>query len=56
MKAQFPSVVWQASGGIGSLEDIRRLGPTQVDGVILGRALLEGKFTLEEALACWQDA
>ncbi|HBY84294.1 MAG TPA: 1-(5-phosphoribosyl)-5-((5-phosphoribosylamino)methylideneamino)imidazole-4-carboxamide isomerase, partial [Colwellia sp.] len=22
-------------------------------GVILGRSLLEGKFTLEEAIACW---
>ena len=56
MKKAFPSVVWQASGGIGSLDDIARLGPTNVDGVILGRALLEGKFTLEEAIACWQDA
>lgn len=56
MKAQFPSVVWQASGGIGSLDDIARLQPTAVDGVILGRALLEGKFTVAEAIACWQDA
>ena len=56
MKAAFTSVVWQESGGIGSLEDITRLGPTNVDGMILGRAILEGKFTLEEAIACWQDA
>ena len=54
MKAAFPSVIWQASGGIGSLADIERLKPTHVDGVILGRALLEGKFTLAEALAVWQ--
>ena len=54
MKAQFPSVVWQASGGIGSLDDIERLKPTAVDGVILGRALLEGKFTLEQALQVWK--
>ena len=54
MKAAFPSVVWQASGGIGSLDDIERLKPTHVGGVILGRALLEGKFTLAEALAVWQ--
>lgn len=56
MKQQFPSVVWQASGGIGSLADIEALKPTHVDSVILGRALLEGKFTLTEAIACWQDA
>ena len=54
MKAQFPTVDWQASGGIGSLDDIERLKPTSVDGVILGRALLEGKFTLEQAIQIWQ--
>ena len=56
MATQFPSVAWQASGGIGSLADIEALKPTQVSGVILGRALLEGKFTVEEAIQCWQDA
>ncbi|HAM4589728.1 1-(5-phosphoribosyl)-5-((5-phosphoribosylamino)methylideneamino)imidazole-4-carboxamide isomerase, partial [Escherichia coli] len=25
-------------------------------GVIVGRALLEGKFTVKEAIACWQNA
>jgi phosphoribosylformimino-5-aminoimidazole carboxamide ribotide isomerase len=53
--AQYPDIVWQASGGIGSLSDITALKPTHVQGVILGRALLEGKFTLEEAIACWQN-
>lgn len=53
---QFPSVSWQASGGIGSLDDIQRLKPTQVQNVILGRALLEGKFTLEEAIKLWGDS
>jgi phosphoribosylformimino-5-aminoimidazole carboxamide ribotide isomerase len=50
---KYPSVQWQASGGIGSLDDITALIPTGVSGVILGRSLLEGKFTLEEAIACW---
>jgi phosphoribosylformimino-5-aminoimidazole carboxamide ribotide isomerase len=53
--AQYPDIVWQASGGIGSLSDINALKPTHVQGVILGRALLEGKFTLKEAIACWQN-
>ncbi len=53
---QYPSIKWQASGGIGSLADIKALIPTGVDGVILGRSLLEGKFTLEEAIACWPNA
>jgi len=50
---KYPSIAWQASGGIGSLDDIKALIPTGVSGVILGRSLLEGKFTLEEAIACW---
>ncbi|MEQ5808426.1 1-(5-phosphoribosyl)-5-[(5-phosphoribosylamino)methylideneamino]imidazole-4-carboxamide isomerase [Alteromonas sp. NFXS44] len=53
--ARFPQVSWQASGGIGGLDDIRALRPANVGGVILGRALLEGKFTVEEAIACWQN-
>ncbi|AWB67550.1 1-(5-phosphoribosyl)-5-[(5-phosphoribosylamino)methylideneamino]imidazole-4-carboxamide isomerase [Saccharobesus litoralis] len=54
--AQYPQIIWQSSGGIGGIEDIEALKPTNVGGVILGRALLEGKFTIEEAIACWQDA
>ncbi|MBO1255958.1 1-(5-phosphoribosyl)-5-[(5-phosphoribosylamino)methylideneamino]imidazole-4-carboxamide isomerase [Alteromonas sp. 5E99-2] len=56
VSAQFPSVQWQASGGIGGLGDIDALKPTGASGVILGRALLEGKFELSEAITCWQDA
>lgn len=51
--AQFPDIQWQASGGIGSLHDIEVLKPTNVAGVILGRALLEGKFTVKQAIECW---
>lgn len=56
MKQAFPQVLWQASGGIGSLDDIRGLKPTGTDSVILGRALLEGKFSYQEAVSCWQNA
>jgi phosphoribosylformimino-5-aminoimidazole carboxamide ribotide isomerase len=52
---QFPDLSIQASGGIGSLDDIRALRDTGVVGVIVGRALLEGKFTVKEALSCWQN-
>ena len=53
--ALFPDVQWQASGGIGNLNDIEVLKPTKVAGVILGRALLEGKFTVKEAITCWEN-
>ena len=55
LAANYPQIQWQASGGIGSLDDIRALIGSGVAGVILGRSLLEGKFTLEEAIACWQN-
>ena len=46
-----------ASGGVGTLDDIRALaaltaGPRSLAGVIVGRAIYEGRFTVEEALAC----
>ena len=43
-----------ASGGVSSLDDIRRLREISacgVDSVIVGKALYEGRFTLAEALA-----
>jgi phosphoribosylformimino-5-aminoimidazole carboxamide ribotide isomerase len=43
-----------ASGGVSSLDDLRRLrdlGIPNLDGVIVGRALYEGRFTIAEALA-----
>ena len=45
-----------ASGGVGSLDDLRRLAWLQVRsrrlaGVIVGRALYEGRFSVPEALA-----
>jgi len=53
--ARFPSVGFQASGGIGGLDDIEALKGSGVTGVIVGRALLEGKFTVAEAVQCWQN-
>ena len=46
-----------ASGGVGTLDDLRALAGLAVDGrslagIIVGRALYEGRFTVEEALAC----
>ncbi|MGY3040732.1 phosphoribosylformimino-5-aminoimidazole carboxamide ribotide isomerase [Rhodanobacter sp. TND4EL1] len=47
-----PALVVQASGGVRSLDDIRAARAAGAQGVILGRALLEGRFTVQEALAC----
>ena len=43
-----------ASGGVSSLEDITRLCELEVDGVdsvIIGKALYEGRFNVQEAVA-----
>lgn len=47
-----PAMAVQASGGVRSLDDIRAARAAGAKGVILGRALLEARFTIEEALAC----
>ncbi len=39
-----------ASGGIGSLEDIAKLKKAGITGAIVGKALYEKKFSLEEAI------
>jgi phosphoribosylformimino-5-aminoimidazole carboxamide ribotide isomerase len=46
-----------ASGGVGTLDDISALaglssGGCSLAGIIVGRAIYEGRFTVEEALAC----
>ncbi|KQS53691.1 1-(5-phosphoribosyl)-5-[(5-phosphoribosylamino)methylideneamino] imidazole-4-carboxamide isomerase [Brevundimonas sp. Leaf363] len=45
-----PDLALQASGGIASLEDIAAVKALGCHGAIVGRALYEGKFTLEAAL------
>lgn len=52
MSQRYPQIAMQASGGIGELADIKALADSGVNGIIVGRALLEGKFTVEEAIAC----
>ena len=47
-----PQLALQASGGVRSLDDIRAARDAGANAVILGRALLEGSFTVAEALAC----
>lgn len=49
---RFPTVEIQASGGVKTLQDIRDAKAAGAGGAILGRALLEGRFSLQEALQC----
>lgn len=44
-----------ASGGVGSLEHIRRIATLPVWGVVVGRSLYEGQVDLREAIALARD-
>lgn len=52
MHALAPDLAIQASGGVRSVADIVAARDAGAAAVILGRALLEGRFTLSEALTC----
>jgi len=52
LHALAPTLAIQASGGVRSIADIVAARDAGAQAVILGRALLEGRFTVEEALAC----
>ena len=41
-----------ASGGVGTLTDIRRVKAAGLAGVVVGKALYEKNFTLSEAMRC----
>ena len=47
VKHRFPDLQLQASGGVSVLDDLIKLS---ADGVIIGKALYEGRFTVKQAL------
>jgi len=49
--AQVTDVPVIASGGVGALEHIKNLARLPLAGIIVGRALYEGNFTLAQAIA-----
>jgi phosphoribosylformimino-5-aminoimidazole carboxamide ribotide isomerase len=55
IKSKYPKINLLASGGIGNINDITEVKKAGVNGVIIGKALYEKNFSLEEALSCWRD-
>ena len=47
----YPGIEIQASGGVGSLDDLSALKAIPVHSAVVGKALYEGRFTVGEALA-----
>jgi phosphoribosylformimino-5-aminoimidazole carboxamide ribotide isomerase len=50
LTAERPDLQVQASGGVRDLADIAALGPAGAAGVIIGKAIYEGRIVLEEAI------
>ncbi|HEU5290632.1 MAG TPA: 1-(5-phosphoribosyl)-5-[(5-phosphoribosylamino)methylideneamino]imidazole-4-carboxamide isomerase [Cyclobacteriaceae bacterium] len=48
LKARFPALHINASGGITSLEDLRKLKSLKLDGAIVGKAIYEQRIKLED--------
>jgi phosphoribosylformimino-5-aminoimidazole carboxamide ribotide isomerase len=45
---KFPSLHFIASGGVSSFDDVLRLGEIGCSGVIIGKAIYEGRITLNQ--------
>jgi phosphoribosylformimino-5-aminoimidazole carboxamide ribotide isomerase len=50
--ARVPALALQASGGVRDAADVAAARAVGCAGAVLGKALLEGRLTVEEALAC----
>lgn len=48
--SRYPSIAFQASGGIHNLNDVKELTRGGLSSAIIGKALFENKFTLKDAL------
>jgi phosphoribosylformimino-5-aminoimidazole carboxamide ribotide isomerase len=51
---KFPQLHFVASGGVSGVKDLHDLEETGCKGVIIGKAIYEGRITLEE-LKTWNS-
>jgi len=52
LKETFPDIKITISGGISSIDDIKRVDHEKVDSVIVGKAIYEGHINIEELSRC----
>lgn len=55
LKTLFPRLRTIVSGGVSSLDDIRRADALGLSGIIVGKAFYEQRITLEELRLCLQN-
>lgn len=52
IRSNHPELDLITSGGVGSLKDVKSLKKLKPAGIIIGKALYEGKFDLKQAISC----
>lgn len=52
IRKNYPGLDLITSGGVGSLKDVKALKKLKPAGIIIGKALYEGKFNVKQAIAC----
>jgi len=52
IQTDFPTLDLITSGGVGTLDHVKNLKAINPYGVIIGKALYEGAFTLNDAISC----
>ena len=52
IQSEFPTLELITSGGVGTIDHVKNLKTIDPYGIIIGKALYEGAFTLDEAISC----
>ncbi len=52
IRQEYPTLNLITSGGVGTLTHVKALKKLKPHGIIIGKALYENNFTLEEAISC----
>ena len=55
LQEQFPALKTIVSGGVSSLDDVRRADELGLPGIIVGKAIYENRITLNELAICLQN-
>ena len=48
IKSKIPKIELIASGGVSTIDDVDKLNKLNINGVIIGKAIYEGKIKLNE--------
>ena len=55
LQERFPSLTTVVSGGVSSLDDIRKADEMGLPGIIVGKAIYENRITLKDLALCLQN-